>query len=77
MISRLRICLANWPLLSSFRLKREADYVTLAEAGAYLTITHSMDSRLRGNDVASFRKHDYLLFASFGADEDVCRPQKG
>ncbi len=59
---------------SAIQLKREADHVTPAEAGVYSTVTHSMDSRnilstakgLRGNDTTFFRKHDYLLFESFG-----------
>ncbi len=52
----------------------ETDSVTPAKAlrfaqditGVYSTITHSIDSRLRGNDATFFRKHDYPPFASFG-----------
>ncbi len=52
----------------------EADSVTPAKAlrfaqdttGVYLTSTHSIDSRLRGNDLAFLRKRDHQPFRPFG-----------
>ncbi len=60
--------------ISANVLEWEADSVAPAEAlrfaqditGAYLTITHSIDSRLRGNDLAFFRKHDHQPIRPFG-----------
>ncbi len=53
--------------LKSFDLhKWSSGFVAPAKAGVYLTSTHSMDSRLRGNDATYFRKQNYLYFTSLG-----------